>query len=249
MKLNKEKISKFLLDLVFPNRCPVCRRFIKWDKLICDECFDKLPFIGSDEQCVFCGQLHDITAPCTNTHSFDNALSVMRYEGNAKRAMYNFKNRYALNIAEFSVPYIYLKLEDNDLLKEADCITFVPMYSKKEFKRGYNQAEELARFLSRSLDLPVIKGILVHSKTNKRQHDLTAEQRKAAAKSTYSLGRCRWDKSFKTVILTDDIITTGSTLDACASLLKDAGFEKVICVSVCVTPFEKKKDKNKTALE
>lgn len=241
-------IKRFVLDIVFPNKCPVCRRAIRWDKLICNDCLEKLPVLESAEQCIFCGKLHPEGEPCQSKNSYDNAVSVMKYKGNAKRAIYNFKNRYALNLAEFSAPYIYKALEENDLLKTADCVTYVPMYKKKEFRRGYNQALELARYVSYSTGVPLVREMLVHKKTQTSQHNLSADERKLAAKSTYSLNpKSKWDKGFKTVILVDDVLTTGSTLNACADILKQAGFERVICASICVTPLQKENEDIKAA--
>ena len=134
------------------------------------------------------------------------------------------------------------------LLKTADCVTYVPMYKKKEFRRGYNQARELARYVSYSTGVPLVREMLVHKKTQTSQHNLSADERKLAAKSTYSLNpKSKWDKGFKTVILVDDVLTTGSTLNACADILKQAGFERVICASICVTPLQKENEDIKAA--
>ena len=231
-----KKTKRFLLDLIFPNRCPVCMRAIRWDKLICDECIKDIPFIKEDALCGRCGRKHAPDDKCEGEHSYDFVFGAMWYKDKGKKAMYNFKRRYAFNLAELSAPYIYKQLEKHSLLDKVDCITYVPMYPKKEYKRGYNQAEEYAKVLSEALKIPVAGGMLAHRKSASQQHELTGSERRDAAKNTYMLGNKKKDPSYKVCILADDVFTTGSTLDVCAGLLKSIGFETVICVSICITP-------------
>ena len=231
-----KRTKKFLLDLIFPNSCPVCMRIIKWDKVICDECIKKMPFIKDGTLCIKCGRKHKPDEPCSDDRSYDYVFGVLWYKGMGKKAMYNFKRRYAFNLAELSAPYIYKQLEKNDLLDKIDCITYVPMYPKKEYKRGYNQAERYAQVLSEALHIPVVGGILEHKKSSTQQHELTGLERKEAAKNTYILGKKAKDPKDKVCIIVDDVFTTGSTLNVCAKLLKSIGFETVICVSICITP-------------
>ena len=90
--------------------------------------------------------------------------------------------------------------------------------------------------------MPLIKSMLEHRKSKSSQHNLSGEDRKLAAKQTYYLGKTKRPEDFKTVIIADDVFTTGSTLDTCAELLKQTGFERVICAAICITP---KKDNEK----
>ncbi|MBR6338364.1 MAG: ComF family protein [Ruminococcus sp.] len=231
-----KKTKRFLLDLLFPNRCPVCMRVIRWDKVICDECVKEIPFIADGALCSKCGRSHKQGDLCEDGFGYDYVFGAMWYKGKAKKGIYNFKRRYGFNLAELSVPYIYKQLEKCGLLDKVDCITYVPMYRKKEYKRGYNQAERFASILSEAIKAPVVGGMLEHKKSSTQQHELTGSERRDAAKNTYTLGKAGNDKGYKVCILCDDVFTTGSTLDVCSRLLKTAGFETVICASLCVTP-------------
>lgn len=231
-----KQLRRFLADLIAPNKCPICMRAIKWDKYICDSCNEQLPFLNDDSICHKCGRVHQLEEPCESSHRFDGVFGVMWYKDKGKKAIYNFKRRYTLNLAELAAVHIYKQFETNDLLKAVDCVTYVPMHIKKEYKRGYNQAEEYARALSEALGVPLVGGMLEHKKTNTQQHELTGQERREAARSTYTLGKRKREPNEKVCIITDDVFTTGSTLDVCAGLLKSIGFEKVICVSICITP-------------
>ena len=242
--MNRKALKKYLLDLIFPNKCPVCMKAIRWDKLICEDCKEQLVFAEKGEFCIKCGRHHAPDEQCESKKHFDNVLGVLKYEGKCKKAIYNLKHRYGLNLSEFAAPYIYKSLEENELLKSIDCITFVPMYKKKEFKRGYNQAEEYAKAIAEELKVPVISHLIEHRKSSVSQHNLSGEDRKTAAKQTYYPGKAKRPKEFKTVIIADDVFTTGSTLDICAQLLKQAGFERVICAAICITPEKNDEDKD-----
>lgn len=237
-----KRTKKFLIDLIFPNKCPVCMRAIRWDKLICDDCMEQMPFIEENALCCRCGRKHDPEEKCESEQNYDNVFGVLWYKGKGKKAMYNFKRRYGFNLAELCAPYIYKQLEKNGLIDKIDCITYVPMYPKKEYKRGYNQAERYAAVLSEALGIPVVGGLLAHKKSSTQQHELTGAERRDAAKSTYTLGKETREPWQKVCILADDVFTTGSTLDVCAGLLKSIGFETVICVSICITPKKLKDD-------
>ena len=239
-----KRTKRILLDLIFPNRCPVCMRVIRWDKVICDDCIKEMPFIEEGVLCGRCGRKHGADEQCEGDRNYDYVFGAMWYDGKGKKAMYNFKRRYGFNLAELSAPYIYKQLEKYSLLDKIDCITYVPMYPKKEYKRGYNQAERYAAVLSEALHIPVVGGMLTHKKSAAQQHELTGSERRDAAKSTYELGSRRREPREKVCILADDVFTTGSTLDVCAGLLKSIGFETVICVSICITPKKLADDEN-----
>ena len=231
-----KRTKRFLLDLLFPNRCPVCMRCIRWDKVICEECSKDMPLIKEGDLCGRCGRKHKPDEQCENDHNYDYVLAALWYEGKGKKGIYNIKRRYAFNLAEYCAPYIYKQLEKYGLQDKVDCITYVPMYPSKEYKRGYNQAERYAAVLSEALHVPVVGGMLVHKKSQTQQHELTGSERRDAAKNTYTLGNRAREPWEKVCILADDVFTTGSTLDMCAGLLKSIGFETVICVSICITP-------------
>ena len=104
----------------------------------------------------------------------------------------------------------------------ADCITFVPMPEERLRRRGYNQAELLARWVGERLELPVVP--LLGRVGEQTQHELSAALRRQAAAHSFLLPPENEEKvRGRRVILVDDVVTTGSTAAACAGLLLEAG--------------------------
>ena len=110
-----------------------------------------------------------------------------------------------------------------------DIMVVVPNHWKKKLRLGYNQAEEYAKILSRKLDIPLNHKILRKRKGNISQAKSDKLSRIQNLKSSYELMN-RVDLKGKHVLLVDDVITTGATIEICAQLLKIAGAEKI---SIC----------------
>ena len=214
MKRPKFLCSDFFIDIILPNRCPVCSRVIAWDKLFCDECIPEEKDI--------------VEAPLL---SCDKVTALYPYEGNARNAILFLKDNRHKRLAEhYAYRLSILLAEDN-----VDLVTCVPMNFYKRMMRGYDQADVIAKSLAKCLNKPYDHSIMRHSFSLKAQHSRNAEQRRSAAGTTYSLSKKAVDLSGKTVLLCDDVITTGSTVDACAKLLKQLGAERVIAAAVCRT--------------
>lgn len=118
---------------------------------------------------------------------------------------------------------------------KADAIIPVPMYKKKENKRGYNQAYLLAKELSYHTKIPVKNNIIKREKSTKVMRSLGARERENNLKKAFKIDTC--DVKLNNVIIIDDIYTTGSTMDAVAKCLRDSGVEKVygVCLSTGYT--------------
>ena len=114
-------------------------------------------------------------------------------------------------------------------------IMFVPMTRKKERKRGYNQSKLLAERISEMTYLPVLKGILIKRRETKNQHDLSYHERLDNLHGSYEIT----DKSVikgKTILLCDDVKTTGATLNECAFELRINGAKAVYSICAAVNP-------------
>lgn len=106
-------------------------------------------------------------------------------------------------------------------------------------ERSYNQSELLAEELSKILEIP-IKNALVKLFDVKTQHDMAIMQRKGNVHGVYDV-KNGFDVKGKTVLLVDDIMTTGETLNNCALIMKIRGAEKVCCITAALTAKKKKK--------
>lgn len=225
--------SRFLkcdywLDMLFPNRCPCCGKVIKWDKLICEKCTGALPFLDDTPW-----QIRFPSDVEGDKIFFDYAVAAFSYESPAVEGIYSLKSGHGVNFARLAADILCDKLENDEI--SADIVTCVPMASVKKRSRGYNQAEILAKYISRKIDIPCDFKLLKRKAVSLEQHTLNAKERHSLAGRIYSLNAAHADISGKTVLLCDDVFTTGATMNKCAELLKSAGVKKVFCVSICCT--------------
>lgn len=226
------KIYRFLIDIIFPNRCPVCNKVIRWDKLVCKKCESELPFIN-EPLCEKCGKDfcldHSILA-------FEKIYCLMYFDGVCKDAIYRFKKGSLYNFGEYSAEKLCDILVQKGLSKDIDVCTAVPMSQIQTAIRGYNQAEILAHYIAKNLDLNENYMLLIHKEDNEVQHYLNANERRERANKVFCLPqKDKCDLSGKTVLLCDDVYTTGSTMNSCARLLKESGAKTVICVAIATT--------------
>lgn len=231
------KAKRFLLDLAFPNSCPICNEFIEYDKFICEKCIEKLPIVKTNK----CNRCNNAECTCTDLY-YDKCFSFVYYEDSGKKGLLSFKLEGIFNFAEYISFKAIDKLSEQGLLSKIDIITCVPMSAKKERVRGYNQAYDFAKMISRLSKLPLHGKLLVKEKSKIIQHELSAEQRRIKAYEAFALKAKPSCIQGKTILLCDDVVTTGSTLDACAKLLKEAGAKAVYCITIATTRFT---DKNK----
>lgn len=229
-----DKCKAFLLDMIFPNRCPFCGDFIMWDEHICGRCKDTLQN-ANDIICRRCGKDKCV---CGNGQlNYDEAFAALIYnEELVSNAVYRFKDTGEINIAEYTANDIALHMKRENI-PVPDIIVPVPMGKRKRLKRGHNQAELLAKRIGKSLDRPVCGDILFKYDTKDEQHLHGAEERQERVKNLFYAGKA--DIAGMTVMLCDDVMTTGATINECAGLLKQLGAERVISAVCAVTILEK----------
>lgn len=223
-------IKSRLLDFFFPNRCPFCGGFISFDFLCCDECFSEI--LWADEYiCRKCGKPLRPDCGCGEGHSYHMCIPAAYYSGIVKDGIYSLKFKNNLNSAVIFGRAMKDMLREAEVLDEIDIAVPVPMSPKQKRMRGYNQAEEIARAIAQGTDIPVRTDLIRRRFSKTAQHDLSAEQRHSAAHKNYYTDIHGTPLSGMTVLLADDVLTTGSTLDACAELLISLGAERVICAA------------------
>lgn len=220
------KLRMFLLDLFFPNRCPFCNGFIKWDKFACDRCIDALESVGN-EYCTVCGK-----SPCQCNRKkavYDRCFASCYYEGTARKGIISLKSDMGVNAATLFADMLHQKILKSGV--EYDLIVPVPMSKKKQQARGYNQAEIFAKALGERMNIPVKSDVLIKSDSKVEQHTLSSHERAENVKHQFSFND-KISLENKNIILCDDVMTTGSTLNYCAGFLKEMGAESVT-VAVC----------------
>ena len=162
-------------------------------------------------------------------HMYIRGRALFRYEGREKEAIhkikYENKREYLPVLSELMVEILGREI----LRWNVDVCVPVPMYWKKKRKRGFNQSEILAKLLGRELELPVDTAILRKTEDTGEQKKLTVRERKENLKGAFSAGDARGLR----ILLVDDVYTTGSTIDAAAEVLLEAGAEAVYFVCIC----------------
>ncbi len=240
MKNTKKAIitgMRKVIDAFYPPRCPICDEISEGEERICPQCRTKLYFIA-EPVCKKCSkplenEQKEYCYDCTGrTHAFEAGKAVFDYRGEMRKSLYRFKygnkREYAYFYARETVKQYGNWIKE----RKIEAIIPIPLHQKRKQKRGYNQAELYARFLGEMLELPVLTKVIYRVKETRPQKELDDSGRKNNLK-----------KAFKTtanivqlpyILLVDDIYTTGSTMDAAAQVLKNAGVQKIFCICISI---------------
>ena len=212
---------KYLTDIIMPNTCALCEKVIKWDALLCEKCRGDIP------------ETFDGFIRIENT---DGAVGVFYYEDDIIGLIYKLKHGGAVfNFAELGACLIAEKLANRGIAENIDIVTSVPMHFSKKIVRGRDQAELIARFTADKLGKPSDLHLLCRKKDSTEQHKLEREERQGHADKVYLAAKNHRDIKGKTILICDDVITTGSTIRACAAQLRSMGAEKVYACSIAVS--------------
>lgn len=234
--MNIAAVKESALNILFPKRCKYCGDIIVPEKTLCDNCRDNLPKI-KEPVCVLCGHSKEDCKCKKHKNEYRAVVSPFYYESGIIKAIHRFK----FDCREYMADVLA-----NDMAEtvgreysgvEFDFITFVPFSKAEKKKREFNQSELLANKLSEILDLPS-KDILVKLYDTKSQHTLKQKDRKGNVFGIYDVKE-DFKPEGKTILLVDDIKTTGATLSECAKMLKLNGADTVYCVTAAITKLEK----------
>lgn len=205
------KIKEFIFDLLFPKFCLNCGREGSY---LCPDCFSLID-IGEREY-HFSKNLNGLYCPA----SYNNFI--------IKKIINQFK--YDPFIKELSKPLsslIVAYLINLDKINFQDFILVpIPLHKKKLKRRGFNQAEEIAKELSKFLKIPLSNDVLIKTKQTPAQVELKKEEREKNIKGVFFCQKPEIVRERK-ILLVDDIFTTGSTLEENARLLKEAGAKEI----------------------
>lgn len=230
------KLKNFLLELFFPQFCLNCGREESW---LCQDCQAILE-IESWSFCPVClkrtldFKVHKNCCQKTNLTGLFWALS---YQNSlVKNLIQKFK--YQPFVKELSKPLSYFIISHLFLIEFLpknnlrDYILIpVPLDKRRLRWRGFNQAEEIARELSKTLEIPLILNLLSKIKRTRPQTELTEKERKESLKGAF-LVKNENEVKGKKIFLIDDVYTTGATLEECAKVLKEAGAKEVWAIVV-----------------
>ncbi len=233
-----EKLKKNLSWSVFCNHCGYCGKTIEKNKEICDACRDNLPHIV-DEKCKLCGAEKSRCNCRKHKNEYDGITAPFYYEDKIAKCICDFKF-YGYDFYGKTLAQDMAESVKNDFKGvKFDLMCFVPFTKCQQRDREYNQSEILAKYLSEKINIP-LRDALVKIVDNQAQHHLDAVHRRGNVFGVYDV---RDHIDGKTILVVDDIKTTGATLDSCARILKIHGAEKVYCVTVALAGIKKKEEK------
>jgi ComF family protein len=219
-----------LVDLIYPQRCVGCER--RASDLLCRACFEALPEIGRPV-CGRCGMSTAFeTFVCEECKGvdfgFESARAPLKYEGVGKEIVHALKYRgYTRAVERLAAPLMVGALDRGHRF---DAVVPVPLHRSRLRRRGFNQAELLARGVAQKINAPVSDTLQVVRKTRDQVELSAAERRENVAGAFSSRGRAGGR-----ILLIDDVFTTGATMSSCAETLLRAGATEVHALSLCRT--------------
>lgn len=226
-----------MVQLLFPLRCPVCDDIVvPFGASVCPDCVQRLKRIQTPF-CMKCGkQLEEETreycSDCSKgQHYFTRGRALYEY-GSVAGSIYRFKYGGRREYAQFYGKEIARHLHAELRQMAPDLLIPIPLHPKRQRKRGYNQALLLAKSISGYTGIPLCGKILIRVKNTLPLKYLNPGERQNNLKKAFLiLGN---DVKCKTILLVDDIYTTGSTMDAAAAALLEAGAKKVYFVTLSI---------------
>jgi len=234
-----KKIFEIIEKLLFPPKCIFCTSILDIHAKvnICSDCHKILGYIGNKLYYV-----NKFFSKKLGQHKyFDRIFCVFEYSGYVKEAIIRYKyfgkawyyKTFAWLLADMLLNDRIRSISHGNKVNEYDMIISVPLHKAREKKRGYNQACLISKELSRVMKLPEASSLLIRTKNTAPQSLLQSEYRNGNIKNAFKVTDVNKIKG-KKILLIDDVMTTGSTVNECSRVLKEAGAVKVDIAVIAV---------------
>lgn len=204
-----------ILDILFPKVCLNCGK--QGESYLCSSCFYKL-------------DLKFKIYPVENK-PYKFLIYLEKYKGEIRKKILEFKFYNKAYINEYFIEFLVKDKNICEFLKNYDLVIPVPMYKDKKLRRGYNQTELLGKNLSLKLGIEYADDVLIKFKENKTQSLLETNERMKNVRDVFKVQN-EFRIKEKSIILVDDIFTTGATVQVCARALKKCGASKIVVLVV-----------------
>ena len=207
------------VSLIFPQRCLACEEAVQYDDFLCENC--PLTEVG------LLGLPFD--------HRLAGLAACAEYSGPGRSLVLRVKEGGSHRLYGFLAAQMQAVIEQYWSKICFDAIAPVPTTEEKRKSRGFNQTELLAAPLQTRTGIPVLPHLLHRKAGSKTQHELDSAERRENARTSYQINRSELAAG-KTILLLDDLITTGQTVSACADCLLEAGAKDVYALSAAHRP-------------
>jgi len=232
-----------ILDFVYPQHCAICKKHLnREEKDVCEACWNSLvtlpdpfcPYCRSfyepgDTKCGFCQSVGKII----EDHKITLVRSLGRFDDYYKELIHRFKYGKKIPLGKRLGQRLGETINDDSYFLECHFLIPVPLHKSRYRERGFNQSEIIAEEISKITNVPVLKNALKRKKNTKDQTNLSPQQREENVSGAFVVTQPEMVND-KRIILVDDVITTGATMNECAQMLKQAGAEKIIGMTIAV---------------
>ena len=235
--------SDAVVSVFFPAGCRICDKLlVRASRVpICEECLDSFE-APAEKKCEVCGQTLGWLTPregeplvcrtCQQkTYAFERARSYGIYDGSLVRAILLLKWERMEPLGAWFAGRLSEMVRQEAGLLAADIVVPVPLHRERERQRGYNQAALISKPLAVKLGLPHKAVLLMRTRPRPDKQVLSLEERWESVRGAFAT-RPGSQVDNKRVLLVDDVMTTGATLDACAKALLESGAKSVLGLTV-----------------
>lgn len=237
------QLTRHLLPTLFPRHCPVCSKLVPYGTFIHDECHNKLPIIHSPV-CMRCGKP---VSSSTQEYCYDCRIFPKSFEKGTALFLYNKRTRSIMSAFKYQNKRILADFFNWELCQHrlsqlksfgVTAVVPVPIHKNKYKKRGYNQASLLSSRLALTLNLSHYPDMLVRSIDTLPQKQFSPQARLTNLKKAFCLNprynNLLSDNPSLSILLVDDIYTSGATMEACTRILLESGVAEVYILSICI---------------
>jgi len=221
-----KKLFDYILDLLFPKYCVGCNKEGTW---LCSQCQGKIILIKKPTcpNCLTLTEKGQFCPRCRKNTSLTGLIVAAYYkEGPLKEAIHTFKYDGVFDLAKDLGKILVGVLKERNLAKKF-VIVPIPLHYKRQAKRGFNQAELLAQQVQNDFGWEINKALVRNKQTQKTQAELSGAARRKNVKNIFSWQGGEELKN-KSILLIDDVYTTGATLNECAKILRQDAHAKEI---------------------
>jgi ComF family protein len=236
------------LDLLYPRHCASCSDVILEpdSSQLCERCINDIQLVHADRACRRCGLPlgpfaidHEgrFCEGCANLPlvGFRRTVAVGTYEGPLRRAICRFKYSRRPHLIKTLGPMIASKVLEEYGDDPPDCVLAVPLHPARRKERTFDQAYLLAGAVSSALGRPLLGGVIVRTTHTPTLTHQTREQRLETVGGAFMVRDAEAVRE-KSILLVDDVMTTGATASECARALKHAGAREVRVAVLARTP-------------
>lgn len=230
-------LAEALLNLLFPTR-PGCRLCgAKSDRDICNRCRTWLAKWSGVPKCLTCGRpvwsgTCTICGSCSrNRPPYAMAMAAGPYEKHLKESIRRLKYQGRRDLVPVLAELMVEVARQHPVFLESQAVVPVPISPVRLRQRGFNQAELLALQVAKQLELPVLSGTIVKPVDTPPQTGLSGQQRRQNLKDSFKVVS-PGDITGKTILLVDDVITTGSTVSTIAEILLREGAGNIFVITI-----------------